>query len=308
MLEELLELLRQTTNLAYTKVDDDEEKDEESEETDEEQDSEEDNSDENSDEEDQDDDTEDQDQDDDSEEDEEKTESKTYSEAEVEKYRVERKRLRTENKKRRLRQKETAKELADLQAEVKSGKTADDKKTKSVANSRLEEEITTLREQVSEVTNERNELVELQTRTDQVLTIGRVATEVGFAQAGDAIAFLSTRSDEFTDEAGEIDTDALRSELEELLESKPYLAATEVQDDKDKEKKGRREAAKTSNKAQAQNMEAPEGKQGKSKSEEATNKKIRELLNKQHDGPAAFSVWYWEKFHPTTSKEKREVS
>ena len=312
----MLELLESLAALAYAKPPDEEEEDkdkddqddqdEESTDDDESDDSDDDDKGD-SDEDDSDDDSKEEDSDEgDSEDDEEPKEkkdkalAKTYPEEVV-------KRLRTENKKRRQKEKASTDRIKELEADLKEskkGRTA----PKKGASSRLEEEIDTLKNQVGDLTNKNAELVELQTATDQVLTIGKIADEVGFNDATDAVAFLSTRTSEFTSDDGEIDEDALRSELEELLEEKAYLGSGYTQERKEKEAKGRKEAAKTQNKSSSQKIDAPSGKKGKSQSEEEVNKEIRQKLNQTQDGRAALKIFLSKKYLPKTKKESVSVS
>lgn len=233
-----------------------------------------------------------------------KVEPKTYSEEVV-------RRLRTENKTRRLKNKKTQDTVKGLQQEIsdlKSGRTADDKKKKSASNDRLEQEMEGLRSEISTITNERNELMEIQTQTDRVLVIGRIADEVGFAEPSDAVAFLSTKSDDFVDEDGEVDQDALRTELEELMERKPYLGSASVKERKDKANKGRSEASKTKNPPEEQDLKSQDIKKGKPKDEADIDKRIRHELNKNRDGKAALNIFLAEKYLPKTRTEEVTVS
>jgi len=219
------------------------------------------------------------------------------------------KRLRTENKARRQKQKTSTERIKELEADIKElkrGRTAAGKK--SGASSRLEEEIDTLKTKVNDLTNKNADLVELQTQTDQVLTIGRMAEEIGFNDATDAVAFLSTRTSEYITSDGDIDEDALRSELEELLEEKPYLSHASIQERKDKQSKSRKEAARTDNKSSSQKIDAPKTKKGKTQSEDDVNKEIRQKLNQEYDGRGALKVFLAKKYIPKTGREHVTVS
>lgn len=219
------------------------------------------------------------------------------------------KRLRAEAKSRRQKQRAAearAKKLEQQYNELRREKAQTANIKKAAAASRESEEIERLKEQISSLSSERDQLAELQSQTQQVLTIGKVASELGFADPADAVAFVSNKSEQFTDATGEVDMEALRSELEELLESKPYLAAMQINERKAKEKKARVEAAKTDNPPSKQNIRPQEVK--KENSDEATDQKIKQLLNKQRDGSAALKVWLAEKYLPKTGKEYISVS
>lgn len=220
-------------------------------------------------------------------------------------------RLRNEAKSRRQKQRAAEDREKAAQAEIrdlKKGRTAASTKKKAADDSRLAEEIEEQREAIAELTRERDELAEVQTLTDRVLIIGKVANELGFMNASDAVAFLSTKSEDYTNADGEVDTDALQTTLEELLEEKPYLAGQAVQEKQVKTKKARSEASKTGNPSEKQKIDAQDVRQGASKSTEEADKKIREHLNKNHDGRAALKVFLAEKYLPGTQKDRHSVS
>jgi len=223
------------------------------------------------------------------------------------------KRVRNENKKRRLKAKDQAESLKALEkenADLKRGRTQADKgkKQADTASSQLEDEIATLKEELATSNTERDALARQSAASRKVRAIEGIAKELGYRDSGDAIALIKNDIDDLTDEDGNLDDEAVRSTLEEILEAKQYLASDAVVEKAAKTKRGKKEASKVSNSAnKEQSLEAPDVRKSLTKEEKEINNEIQEAMKNQ-DGDSAFAA-FQRKFRlrhpPETDQEVR---
>ncbi len=203
--------------------------------------------------------------------------------------------LRKENSKRRKTAGTYKQTIKDLEAEVATTKReqrnkAEAKKKTDAADSRLAVELEQARVDLQKVTDERDRFRIVQEETGRVMIVNSIAADLGFIDKRDALLNINDQIDELVDDNGDLDPDTVRNVLMEVLDRKPYLAAQtasqETEQEAEKKRKSRAEAARTDNPASDANLKAPNVQTGQSQSEREINDKIIALNRKGLGGEA----------------------
>jgi len=221
--------------------------------------------------------------------------------------------LRKENGKRRKQVAEYKQKLSSAQAEIDALKREQRKeqtvKKKVVeVDSRLSDEVEQLRATLKKVTDERDRFRVAQEEGSRVMTVTTIARNLGFADEHDALLLINDQIDELVDDKGDLDADTVQNVLRELLDSKPYLAGAQVQQDAEqaavRKKKSRAEAARTDNPPSEASIKAPSVKTGDSETEQVIKDEITTLA-RQGDGRAALRLKIHKQWLPQLQKESR---
>jgi hypothetical protein len=148
---------------------------------------------------------------------------RTYPEPDVKRLLADNKKLRDENKKRRLAKAGLQKEYNAYKTQTEEEKTKA-KRAKMEETERLKDEKSELEQklQASEAAvQQRSELLVFATRSNAVINEAAV---MGFSDPNDAVLLLGGDFDTFEiNEDGDVDSNQVRDKLSALLEGKPYL-------------------------------------------------------------------------------------
>jgi hypothetical protein len=194
--------------------------------------------------------------------------------------------LRRENKKRRLELREAEKKL-EAQKKAAAEKEKKAKRAKMDEQDRLQAELEDERqenERLAAQLEEREARLKNAKRNNAIIA---TASRLGFEDPDDAVAMLRDQIDTFdVGSEGEVDPDDIGDALAELLDRKPYLAK------RAEDKPTRRESAKVTNQSSGTKVrrQRPNKSDNDDEEDETTNREKRRELLRQGQGAEAIKL------------------